>query len=153
MFSFAKYIELLIYSPAIHTLDPPICEHTTMPKKPWVREESPIPRVRFNIIRRFSYKGCTVTLTMDEVRDVLQVRVPRLQILRRKERKAADSADHATAKSPSGAPGDAHRVLRREIMKWWQGLAEHMDQVVCRNGHFAVGFMLTIHIGGQILIY
>lgn len=141
MFSFAKYLELLIYSPGIHTLDPHLCAHTTMPKKPWLGEDLPIPSARFNIIRRFSYKGCTVTFTLSEVKDVLEVRVPRLQLLRRKEKKS-DGIDHTPSKKSPGEPGEAHRILRREIMKWWQGLAEHMDQLV---RHFFPSIRLIAH--------
>ncbi|KAH9915577.1 uncharacterized protein BXZ73DRAFT_92596 [Epithele typhae] len=126
MLSFAKYLELLIYSPAVHSLDPALCEHTMLSKKPWRETDLPMPPQRFNIIRRFSYKGYTVTYTLSEVKDVLEVRVPRLQILRRKEKKSSDpAAEHKGA----GAPGDSHRALRREIMKWWQGIAERMDQL------------------------
>ncbi|KAI0710732.1 hypothetical protein C8Q76DRAFT_678336 [Earliella scabrosa] len=128
MFSFAKYLELLIYSPAIHHLQPSLCEHTAFPAKPWSGLNSPIPQTRFNIIRRFSYKGRTATLTLAEIKEVFEVRVPRLQILRRKADKkpASDGPEQKSAKVAS-PPGDAHRVLRREIMKWWQGLSEHMD--------------------------
>ena len=130
MFSFAKYLELLVYSPAIHALDPRLCDHTVFPKKPWVGRDSPVPRSRFNINRRFSYKGHTVTFTLSEVKDVLEVRVPRLQILRRKEKRSPDGGEHVSPKNPAGPSDDAHRVLRREIKSWWQGLSERMDQLV-----------------------
>ncbi|RPD53925.1 hypothetical protein L226DRAFT_538834 [Lentinus tigrinus ALCF2SS1-7] len=128
LFSFAKYLELLVYSPAIHNLQPSLCEHTTYPAKPWSGPNSPLPQARFNIVRRFSYKDRTVTLTMSEVKEIFEVRVPRLQILRRKaaEKKPADPTDQQLVKVAS-PPGEAHRTLRREIMKWWQGLSEHMD--------------------------
>ncbi|KAI1793643.1 hypothetical protein LXA43DRAFT_198769 [Ganoderma leucocontextum] len=82
--SFAKFLELLVYSPAIHALSPQLCEHTTFPEKPWAPANTPIPQARFNIIRRFSHKGRVVTMTLADVRDVFEVHVPRLQILRRK---------------------------------------------------------------------
>lgn len=130
MFSFAKYLELLVYSPAIHNLNPSLCQHTVFPAKPWSGSNSPVPQARFNIIRRFSHQGCTVTLTLAEIKEVFEVRVPRLQILKRRaEKKPQDSAEQKVSKSAT-PPGDAHRALRREIMKWWQGMSEHMDQLV-----------------------
>ena len=83
LFSFAKFLELLVYSPGIHNLSPQLCEHTTLPEKPWSPADTPIPRARFDIIRRFSHKGRIVTMTLTDVRDVFEVHVPRLQILRR----------------------------------------------------------------------
>ncbi|KAI0354500.1 hypothetical protein OH77DRAFT_1426094 [Trametes cingulata] len=131
LFSFAKYLELLVYSPAIHNLHPSLCEHTTFPPKPWAITDIPVPQTRFNIIRRFSHKGRIVTFTLSEVRDVYEVKVPRLQILRRKggEKKALEGPQRKTSKASSGSSGDERRALRREIMRWWQGLSEHMDQL------------------------
>ncbi|KAI0738229.1 hypothetical protein C8Q80DRAFT_1292532 [Daedaleopsis nitida] len=129
MFSFAKYLELLVYSTAIHNLNPSLCEHTAFPAKPWSGSNSPIPQSRFNIIRRFSHQGFSVTLTLAEIKEVFEVRVPRLQILKRRaEKKPQDSAEQKVSKFAI-PPGDAHRALRREIMKWWQGMSEHMDQL------------------------
>ncbi|TBU43722.1 hypothetical protein BD309DRAFT_959936 [Dichomitus squalens] len=131
MFSFAKFFELLVYSPAIHTLSPPLCGHTAFPEKPWSPVDTPIPQARFNIIRRFSYTGRIVTMTLNDIRDVFEVQVPRLQILRRKaaERKVPpDSASNRNGAQPS-VLGEAHKILRREIMRWWQGLSDHMDQL------------------------
>ncbi|KAI0643396.1 hypothetical protein C8Q79DRAFT_1074629 [Trametes meyenii] len=131
LFSFAKYLELLVYSPAIHVLDRAPCEHTTVPPKPWSIADSPIPRARFNVLRRFSFQGRSVTLTMSEVNDLFEVRVPRLQILRRKgiEKKASEGPQRKNSKASLGLPGDDRRVLRREIMRWWQGLSDHMDHL------------------------
>lgn len=129
MFSFAKYLELLIYSSAIHNLHPSLCEHTAFPVKPWSGPNHPIPRSRFNIVRRFSHKGRTVTLTLAEVKEVFEVRVPRLQILKRKAGEMKPVESDSKALKVVSPPGDAHRALRREIVKWWQGLSEHMDQL------------------------
>ncbi|KAI0631410.1 hypothetical protein C8Q77DRAFT_1218908 [Trametes polyzona] len=129
LFSFAKYLELLIYSPAIHTLQPPLCEHTTLPPKPWGPADLPVPQVRLNILRRFSHKGRIVTFTLSEVKDIFEVRVPRLQILRRKGGdKKPVNVQQELSQSPSSSP-DEKRMLRREIMRWWQGLSDHMDQL------------------------
>lgn len=129
--SFAKYLELLIYSPAIHALQPPLCEHTALPGKPWSPADLPVPRARFNILRRFSHKGRIVTLTLTEVKDIFEVKVPRLQILRRKgaDKKPAKGSPEGLG-PPSALPSEERRALRREILRWWQGLSEHMDQLV-----------------------
>ncbi|KAI9060832.1 hypothetical protein FKP32DRAFT_1632308 [Trametes sanguinea] len=131
LFSFAKYLELLVYAPAIHVLQPPLCEHAAFPPKPWPPADTPIPQARFRIIRKFSYQGRTVTFTLSEVKDIFEIRVPRLQILRRKagEKKAPEGPQRKNSKASSGSSGDDRRALRREIMRWWQGLSEHMDQL------------------------
>ncbi|CDO76841.1 hypothetical protein BN946_scf185033.g38 [Trametes cinnabarina] len=131
LFSFAKYLELLVYAPAIHVLQPSLCEHTTFSPKPWPPADTPIPQTRFRIIRRFSHKGRTVTFTLSDVKDIFEIRVPRLQILRRKtaEKRPPEGPQRKSSKGSSGSSGDERRVLRREIMRWWQGLSEHMDQL------------------------
>ncbi|KAH9847776.1 hypothetical protein C2E23DRAFT_847419 [Lenzites betulinus] len=126
LFSFAKYLELLIYSPAIHALQPPLCDHTTFPSKPWGPANLPVPQTRYNILRRFSYKGCIVTLVLSEVKDIFEVTVPRLQILKRKK---LATGQIEPPKAPPVSPTDERRALRREIMRWWQGLSDHMDQL------------------------
>ncbi|PIL34683.1 hypothetical protein GSI_03463 [Ganoderma sinense ZZ0214-1] len=133
LISFAKFLELLVYSPAIHALSPPLCEHTTFPEKPWAPADTPIPHARFDIIRHFSHKGRVVTMTLADVREVFEVHVPRLQILRRKAGEKKPVPDptpiqHPTAQG-SSVLGESHKVLRREIMRWWQGLSDRMDQL------------------------
>ena len=152
MFSFAKFFELLVYSPAIHALSPTLCEHTAFPEKPWSPADTPIPQARFNIVRRFSYKGHIVTMTLNDIRDVFEVQVPRLQILRRKvgERKPPpDAASNRTGGQPS-VLGDAHKILRREILRWWQGLSDHMDQLVSLSSVRQVVDGAHQHAGGEI---
>ncbi|KAI8977767.1 hypothetical protein BD414DRAFT_517021 [Trametes punicea] len=131
LFSFAKYLELLVYAPAIHVLQPTLCEHTSFPPKPWSPPDAPIPQARFNLIRRFSHKGRVVTFTLSDVKDIFEIRVPRLQILRRKagEKKTKEEPDHKDIRASSGSSADDRRSLKREIMRWWQGLSEHMDQL------------------------
>ncbi|KAI0824412.1 hypothetical protein BC628DRAFT_1379436 [Trametes gibbosa] len=126
LFSFAKYLELLIYSPAIHALQPTLCEHTVFPLKPWGPADLPVPQVRYNILRSFSHKGRIVTFVLSEVKDIFEVTVPRLQILRRK--KLADGQSEQPKVPPASPAGD-RRALRKEIMRWWQGLSDHMDQL------------------------
>ena len=126
LFSFAKYLELLIYSPAIINLAAPLCEHTTLPPRPWAQSEMPLPKMRMNIVRHFGYKCRQLSFTISAVEDVFEVSVPRLQIIRGKP---AEKEDDASQEASTQMEPD-RRALRREIMKWWQGLAEHMDQLV-----------------------
>lgn len=72
-----------------------------------------------------------MTLTLTEVKDIFEVKVPRLQILRRKgaDKKSAKGSPEGPGPS-SALPSEERRALRREILRWWQGLSEHMDQLV-----------------------
>ncbi|THH27587.1 hypothetical protein EUX98_g6604 [Antrodiella citrinella] len=123
LFSFAKYLELLIYSPSMLQLEIPLCEHTTAPPHPWT--VPPLPTMRTNIVRNFGYKGRQLSFVVSFVEDIFEVSVPRLQIIRGKvvEKNTESSAELSVPIEPD------RRALRREIMKWWQGLSEHMDQL------------------------
>ncbi|CCM00550.1 uncharacterized protein FIBRA_02584 [Fibroporia radiculosa] len=135
LISFGKYLELLIYSPAICILSPTLCEHTTPPPRPWTAEDSPLPRTRFNIHRKFAYKSRIVTFSLSVVEDVFELYLPRLKIMRRKvsnsENGKHDVSDPAMVihAGRQNEDEDGRRILRREIMSWWQGLSEHMDKV------------------------
>lgn len=59
--------------------------------------------------------------------------MPRLQIMRRKvPEKNADKGDGSNSQTVLQSPAmeDGRRVLRREIVRWWQGLSEHIDKLV-----------------------
>lgn len=132
LLSFSKYLELLIYSPALCSMTAPLCEHTTLPPRPWDAADTPLPRSRLHIVRHFSYSGRVVSLSLSLVEDVYDVRVPRLQIVRSKLEKQEEPEiqPHSNPLSPDriAAEGD-RRVLRREIMQFWQVLSEHMDSL------------------------
>lgn len=147
LFSFGKFLEFLIYSPVICTIIPSLCTHTNASPKPWTSSPSsssipsayakvPLPSSRFNILRHFSFKSHTVSFTISPIEDIFELRVPRLQITR-----GTNGADKLTEKDRVGdltvfqrasVEGDVEkRELRKEINGWWQGVAEHLDKLVC----------------------
>ncbi|KAF5391679.1 hypothetical protein D9757_002352 [Collybiopsis confluens] len=102
LFSFAKYLELLIYSPLFCKLSSRLCEHTSpsssSPSSSSNALKGNLPSERFNIVRHFSAVSCneqrggvgagavtiskeySVSFKIDPVEDIFEVRVPRLQI-------------------------------------------------------------------------
>jgi 1-phosphatidylinositol-3-phosphate 5-kinase len=142
--SFAKFLELLIYSPIICKLTPVLCDHTT--PLPSVIPEPPLPKSRLNIIRHFSYHEKTISIKLSLIEDVFELRVPRLQILRGhgkdKERETSEFSSAFECHSDSGESvgsfeeelekehDESKKVLRKEIKTWWEGVADHMDRLV-----------------------
>ncbi|EIN06853.1 hypothetical protein PUNSTDRAFT_136681 [Punctularia strigosozonata HHB-11173 SS5] len=141
LMAFGKFLELLVYSPAICALHPPLCEHTT----PASTATSPsasaststlanaenvdLPPSRLDIIRHFACKGRTVTFSLSTIDDVFEIRVPRLQIVRGAgEKPEADGRAAEERERERDKVGDEARgVLRQEIGAWWKGMAEQMD--------------------------
>ena len=130
LFSYAKFLEVLIYSPVICALSPALCEHTSPPPRPWSPADMPLPRSRFNIIRHFSYQSSVVSFTLSPIDDIFELRVPRLQVIRGSgnlERRASSSRLDRL----SGLNLDEDKkTLRREMVAWWSGLSDHMDRIV-----------------------
>lgn len=129
--SFAKYMELLIYSPALCMLASSPCEHTKTPSSPWTGADDPLPRMRMNIRRKFSYQERTITFSLSAVEDIFELRPPRLRIIRtramdktRQDENAVEQVNQAVSHV------DDRKMLRREIKQWWQGLSDHMDLLV-----------------------
>ncbi|KAK2463301.1 hypothetical protein APHAL10511_004956 [Amanita phalloides] len=115
LLSFAKYLELLIYSPAIHSS--PICEHTTHPD----------PNVRINFVRHFSTRTCIVTFCLSEERDIFQLHLPRLQICR-----TGDKTSHPVYSENCQEPlqmEEEQIVLRRQIRAFWEAVSDHLDRI------------------------
>ncbi|KAH8105226.1 hypothetical protein BXZ70DRAFT_919923 [Cristinia sonorae] len=123
LFSFAKYLELLIYSPTLLQLAVPPCEHTTTPSRPWSHADTPLPKMRTNIVRNFSYSDRRLSFTISTVEDIFEVSVPRLQIIRGRLENNNEQSHQSNVIEPD------RRALRREMMKWWQGLAEYIDEL------------------------
>lgn len=115
-------------------LNSPLCEHTAVPHRPWPAEDMPLPRTRFNVHRKFSFRSRTVTFSLSTVDDIFELQIPRLKILRRRgAEKISDKKDTSTAQhkpSQHKTTEDDRRALRREIKDWWQELSEHMDKLV-----------------------
>jgi 1-phosphatidylinositol-3-phosphate 5-kinase len=136
LLSFGKYIELLIYSPSLHILYPPLCEHTSISAQR--SQASAISRSGLDISRHFSYGTHQVTFSLSAI-DVFDVHVPRLQLSKSGNDKQTDMAainPSPMTDQPIGDMQDPKRALRKEIIDWWQGISEHMDRLVsseCRD--------------------
>lgn len=141
LYSFAKFLEQLIYSPIICSITPSICEHTSPSSDP--ENASSLPSNRLNIVRHFSHRARIVSFAVSEVPDIFELRVPKLQIIR----------DHVAEKSTGSSSDESHdsvsdgddekKVLRREIKAWWQGVAEHIDGLV--SARFMWQIAITSH--------
>ncbi|KAI0701295.1 hypothetical protein BC835DRAFT_236879 [Cytidiella melzeri] len=130
LLSFSKFLELLVYSSSLCSISPPLCEHTALPSRPWGVSDMPLPRSRLNISRHFAHGGRVMSITLSQVHDIYDVRVPRLQIIRSKFEKPdeRDSEGSPGSIDPVQVAGEAdRRLLRREIMQFWQCISEQMD--------------------------
>ena len=114
----------MVYSPTICTLNSFLCDHTTPP--------SPDPpATRLNIIRHFSTASSNVAFALSTTEDIFELKVPRLQITRGGNEKANASLSPLGHKE-AGTEDEASQKkdLRREIKKWWEGVADHIDKIV-----------------------
>ncbi|KAH7868609.1 uncharacterized protein C8R40DRAFT_814762 [Lentinula edodes] len=160
LFSFAKYLELLIYSPLLCKLSPRLCEHTDPSSTSSSSTSSTrsissnLPPQRFNIIRHFSASSSendeggssgvssndgnrreyTVSFKIDPVKDIFELRVPRLQISNWRVEGDSDTLGFVSTLNHKGEKehyaskeDDQKKKLRREIKAWWEGVADHMD--------------------------
>jgi 1-phosphatidylinositol-3-phosphate 5-kinase len=123
LFSFAKFLESLLYSSTICALSPTLCTHTS-PSLP----STPLPASRFNIIRHFACKSYRVSFTISPVEDIFDLRMPRLQFTKGGR---VEKPQPATTTSSSLVDDADKKDLRLEIKRWWQALAERLDKVVC----------------------
>ena len=119
MLSFAKYLELLIYSPTLCQIEPSICEHTSGFAS------------RFNIQRHFTTVKGSVVFSTAPVEDVFELRVPRIQIRTDPEEhaKVATEATEDSKYVDDDVEGEK-KALRREIKQWWEGVSDHVDKLV-----------------------
>ncbi|CAE6459289.1 unnamed protein product [Rhizoctonia solani] len=107
LFSLAKFLELLIYSPNISSLDTPICAHTTA---------SP-----HAIVRYFSHGGWMLAFETTEVRDVYEVKVPKVRMLRTPMR---------TGQGVELAMDERVRSeLRLQITGFWKGIKDYLNEL------------------------
>ena len=114
-----------MYSTTICTIDPFLCDHTTPPG-----ENSPdLPASRLNIVRHFSTASLDISFTLTTIEDIFELKVPRLQITRGTEKANVP----VCLSEPQERTEDEDRPkkeLRREIKKWWEGVADHIDKIV-----------------------
>ncbi|KAJ3975919.1 hypothetical protein EV361DRAFT_791395 [Lentinula raphanica] len=148
--SFAKFLELLIYSPLLCKLEPRLCEHTDSPSTSSSSTSSGtgiptklvLPPQRFNILRHFSTFPYTVSFKLAPIEDIFELRVPRLQIspwaaggsnkLTNSSTSICNTLDsgrgqQSEEESHIQKEEEAKKKLRREIKTWWEGVADHMD--------------------------
>ncbi|KAM6499935.1 hypothetical protein JOM56_005443 [Amanita muscaria] len=133
LLSFAKYLELLIYSTLVHSSS--ICEHNTLSATNPEHQSDSKPN-KFNITRHFSAsETCTVTFTLSEAKDTFELHLPRLQM----SRTGADSKDKARHPLSSDSDSPNHGAmlleedriqLRREIKLFWEGVSDYLDKIV-----------------------
>lgn len=132
LYSFGKFLELLIYSPMISILAQSPCSHMAAPSE---APKTLPPDMRFNIIRWFSMgaRG-TVSISLSTIEDIFELRVPRLQVQRIGEKLSRTTTETSSGGEASVAEEeevieDEKRALRREIRQWWQGIADHIDSL------------------------
>lgn len=136
LFSFGKYLELLLYSPTLCSLSPRLCDHTTPPPHPWSPENSP-PSSRFNIIRVFELGKCEIKFRTSLAPAMFDLRIPPLQILRGRLSESALSKvakfgkrKSTSSKKSSSDSDEDKKALRKEIKRYWQGVSDHLDKLV-----------------------
>lgn len=129
LFSFAKYLELLIYSPSMCTMTPTLCEHTTPGPSPW----GALPWSRFNIVWHFSVSSTDISLSLSPIEDIFELRIPRLQITRGLDKLTSPptSVDHPSLENQRQREDPHKKILRKEIKRWWECVSDHMDHIVC----------------------
>lgn len=142
LFSFAKFLELLLYSPAICTLSHTLCTHTSSSTP-----KTSLPASRFNVIRHFSYKSYRVSFTLSSVDDIFDLRMPRLQFTKSGW---LEKTPPATASITAMDELDK-RELRQEIKHWWQAVGDHLDKVVCLFFLNFQSLYLNLLVGGRVL--
>ena len=116
---------MLVYSSTISTLSPFLCDHTTPSS-----ENSPdLSASRLNIVRHFSTASVDVSFALSTIKDIFELKVPRLQIVRDTERA---SIPLTLLGNKEGSEDEARpkKELRREIKKWWEDVADHIDKIV-----------------------
>lgn len=109
LFSLAKFLELLIYSPSISRLDSPLCSHTTSS--------------RHTIVRYFSHGGWMVAFETSEVQDVYEVKVPKVRMLRAPIRNSNTGVDLT-------ADERVRSELRLQITRFWKCIKDYLDELV-----------------------
>jgi 1-phosphatidylinositol-3-phosphate 5-kinase len=129
MLSLGKFLELLVYAPALCIMRPALCEHTAPPAEPVPDADRPLPRARFNVVRFFGVGVTAVSFALSRVEDVFELCVPRIQITR-----SGAPEKSAHGESSRLAEDEEKRLLRAEIKAWWQGVAEHLDRLVSATG-------------------
>lgn len=130
LLSFGKFLELLFYSRKIHVLTPELCEHTAPPPDPPDQAGSAsLSNSRLNILRHFEYRKHRVSIRLSVVDDILELRVPALQIAKQRGSRGSRTTKQLETIVDLTVNLDKQN-LKREIKVWWEGLTDHIDILV-----------------------
>ncbi|KAL1743638.1 hypothetical protein HDZ31DRAFT_83264 [Schizophyllum fasciatum] len=124
LLSFAKYLELLVYSPRLCAISPALCEHTTAPRQSGT---DGLPATRLNMVRMFECQQRVVSFSLSVVEDIFDIRVPRLQIVRTSNVKSPKPVE--MHESDVDDADEDKRTLRREIKVFWECVSDHVDKL------------------------
>lgn len=123
LYSFAKFLELLLWSPILFSLS--LCEHVS---------PTSISESRLQTLWHFTYKSYKYTFTLESIANSLyEVRFPRLQIISSvvlKEEK------HLYESKRKRYEDQERQELNAEIENWWQGLKSRLDKLVGYSAFF-----------------
>lgn len=118
LFSFAKFIEVLIWSPMFRSLS--LCQHVN-PSSWKDADEADARTIPYNIVYHFSHDGCT--LSLKPIRSsIFELRFPRLQFMSGSNSKEAKSAAQVYEKKEKDE-------LETHIEQWWQGIRMRIDRL------------------------
>jgi 1-phosphatidylinositol-3-phosphate 5-kinase len=127
LLSFGKFLELLVYSPALCSVNPILCEHTAPPLLPWPS----LPASRLNTVRHFSSLAHSVSFSLSTIEYVFELRVPRLQLTRGYGDKS--SKESIASERDIAEVDEEKKELRRQIKRWWEGVTDHLDKLVSQH--------------------
>ncbi|KAG2002409.1 1-phosphatidylinositol-3-phosphate 5-kinase [Coprinopsis cinerea AmutBmut pab1-1] len=122
LFSFGKFLEVLIYSPLVQNITPTICPHTSVPSRT-------LSDLRFNIIRNFATSQGSISFSLSSVEDIFELRVPRIQISKLAERISRTPTESSVTSLELPSTEDEKKALRKEIRRWWEGVSDHIDSL------------------------
>ena len=117
-----------MYSTTISTLNSFLCDHTT----PSNKNSPDLSASRLNIIRHFSTVSVDVSFTLSKIEDIFELKAPRLQIVRDTEKSSIPQTLLGKKEKSEEDEARPKKELRREIKKWWEGVADHIDKIVSR---------------------
>ncbi|KAF8509764.1 hypothetical protein BU17DRAFT_55907 [Hysterangium stoloniferum] len=124
LYSFAKFLELLIWSPIMCTTS--LCEHTAS-SLPVSQPGNLLSSSRYNILRHFRRNGRTMTFTVESVEKcVYELRFPELQII---SSSAPRDEKYLSDVRKKREDGEERIKIATEIEGWWNGIKEHIDKL------------------------
>lgn len=71
-----------------------------------------------------------VSFSSSIIEDIFELRVPRLQITRGSGDKNIRESLGSTGMQIDNDNTEDKKELRREIKRWWEGIADHLDKLV-----------------------